>query len=395
MTEKFVSCASAFTSGDVEMFSQKYCVGTNGEAPVLSQNQSTKNDAQWNVNDQCLQGSAGPLCAVCGDEYVKVGENCVPCPGGANYMAPAMTLLCQCFVLFLIAFILIYRTQGHHKKKDISSTKTEIKILVSWLQILSVISQTFDSVKWTPGFTSVSQSTNIVNLDVTALFGNIPAACTMAIPFMSKFAVSASAPIGFTLAIKFGELLAIMLTSKKRRKTSTLTTPKKEVTKPGKKKKLNKNSTLIVAKTEKEKVQSQRSKANKIILLVMMLLYPSIANKAFLMFRCRTVDGLFMDDEGTDLKLILDKDYSVECFVGTHAQYLWVAYAAILVYAMGVPLILFFLLWNMRHHLHEKNVSEKNHHHHLEVKSRLGQFFMQCKCADDVIVGFYVHSIYP
>ena len=108
-----------------------------------------------------------------------------------------------------------------------------------------------------------------------------------------------------------------------------------------------------------------------------MLLYPSIANKAFLMFRCRTVDGL---KNGADLKMILDKDYSVECFVGAHAQYLWVAYTAILVYAMGVPMILFFLLWKMRHHLHEKNVTEDNHHHHLEVKSRLGQFFMQCKC---------------
>ena len=84
------------------------------------------------------------------------------------------------------------------------------------------------------------------------------------------------------------------------------------------------------------------------------------------MFRCRTVDGL---KNGADLKMILDKDYSVECFVGAHAQYLWVAYTAILLYAMGVPMILFFLLWKMRHHLHEKNVTKDNHHHHLEVFS--------------------------
>ena len=266
MTEKFVSCASAFTSGDVEALSLKYCVGTNGGASALDQNTSTNTTTSmspWNVNDQCKKGSAGPLCAVCDDEYVKLGDNCLPCPGGANYLAPAMTLLGQCFCLFLLALFLIYRTKGHHKKKDISPTTTEVKILISWLQILSVVSQTFDSVKWTPGFTAASQSTNIVNLDVTALFGNIPAACTMAIPFMSKFAVSASAPIGFTLAIKLGEMVAIMLTKKK--KNQPPKTPKKEVPKPGKKKK---RSTLIVAKTAAEKLQSQRSKANKIILLV-------------------------------------------------------------------------------------------------------------------------------
>ena len=110
-----------------------------------------------------------------------------------------------------------------------------------------------------------------------------------------------------------------------------------------------------------------------------MFLYPSIANQAFLMLRCRTVDGLLAETE-TDLKMILEVDYSVECFVGTHAQFVWVAFAAMLVYAMGVPTILFFLLWKARHYLHEKNVTEELLHLHLEVKSRLGNFFMQCKC---------------
>ena len=186
----------------------------------------------------------------------------------------------------------------------------------------------------------------------------------MAIPFMSTFALSTIAPVGFTLAIKFSEKVAILLTKEK----GAPAPAKNKETKPENNKKVVQKPSI--------KEESQRSKGNKIILLVLMLLYPSIANQAFLMFRCRTVAG-------TGLTSILEKDYSVECYTGSHAQYIWLAFVAILVYAVGVPMILFYLLWNMRHHLHEKNVTEKNRHHHLEVKSRLGQFFMQCKCMDN------------
>ena len=369
-TKEFVNCASAFQTGDVETLSKFYCIGTNGNASFFVPH-TTKNITSidhWNANDQCVQGSAGPLCAVCAKEYVKVGENCAPCPGGANYLAPAMTLLGECFVLFLISFILIYRTKGHEEAKELTATRVELKILISWLQILSVVAQTFDSVAWPGGFTSASQSTSVVNLDITSYVSGIGAACSLAIPFMSKFAVSASAPIGLTLAIKFGERVAIMLTG-----DSKITTVTTTVDKSGKKR----TESTVTVVTAAEKLQPQRSKANKTILMILMLLYPSIANQAFLMFRCRSVDGLL--DEKGDFILILDNDYSIECYVGDHAQYVWVAYAAIVLYAIGVPLVLFYMLWSSRMHLHEKNVKPENHHHHLEVKSRLGQFFMQCK----------------
>ena len=86
-------------------------------------------------------------------------------------------------------------------------------------------------------------------------------------------------------------------------------------------------------------------------------------------FRCRTVGGL------GDMQ-ILEKDYSVECYVGAHGQYLFVAGAGIVVYALGVPIMLFYLLWSNRSHLHDQT-HEK---FHREIRSRLGNFFLQCEC---------------
>jgi len=138
-TDKFVSCTSAYKTGDVQGLAKFYCVG--GEIQIDIDN-STVIDIPWYPNDQCVTGSSGPLCAVCAEDFVKIGNDCRPCPGGANYLAPAMTLVGQCFLIFCITLLIICKTHAH-KTAKIKQTVTEIKILVSWLQILSVVAQTF------------------------------------------------------------------------------------------------------------------------------------------------------------------------------------------------------------------------------------------------------------
>ena len=364
-TEEFVGCESAFLTGDVETLAEYYCIGTASAS--ASTNTSISNaSGWWEADDQCVTGSAGPLCAVCSTDFVKIGEECTSCPGGANYLAPAVSLLTQCCLLFLISLVLIYKTKEHKKtnkdtnpNEDVHPVQTEVKILVGWLQILSVITKTFDSVSWPSGFTSASQSTSVVNLDMSQLLSSA-GACTLSIPFMGKFAISTSSPVGFLLSIKLAECVAICLSRKRQLPTHT-----------------KGDEQAAAAAKAKEQLQAQKSSANKTILLILLLLYPSIANQAFLMFRCRSVEGL-MNDDGSSEKMILDKDYSIECFVDTHAKYLFVAFAAIIIYAMGVPITLFYMLWNNRKHLHE-HMSEEKYQHHLEVRSRLGQFFLQCK----------------
>jgi len=310
----------------------------------------------WDPNDQCVEGSGGPLCAVCSENFVKIGDECKPCQGGADYFAPAMTLLSSCVLVFGITALIICRTHAH-KEKKVSELATEVKILVSWLQILSVVSQTFDSVQWPSRFTSASQGANIVNLDLSFLMASA-GACKLALPFMGKFVVSAATPFGLILSVKLAEFVGVRCSgTKKEAETEDKQDKEDEIVKE--------EERLHPAH---EKLEAQKSASAKMIITLLLLLYPSIANQAFTMFRCRTVDGL-----GT--KQILEKDYSVECYVGDHAQYLFVAIAAIVVYAVGVPVALYYMLWNNRHHLHDDDGIISNRE--KEVRSRLGNFFLQ------------------
>ena len=343
-TDLFVDCRTAYKTGDVDALAKKYCVGGNS---VKGGNVSSA---------ACLEGSSGPLCGVCVEDYVKIGDDCKPCPGGAKYLAPVMALLGSCVAVFLVTLIMICTTHGH-KEENVSAFMTEIKIIVSWLQILSVVAQTFDSVKWPSGFTSASQSMNVVNLDLS-FFLSSAGACTMAIPFMGKFAVSAASPIGFILSVKLAQIVGMTLSRGKKIKKKSEKKEKNE----------KKKSSQERLHPDVEKPQAQKSTADKMIITLLLLLYPSIANQAFTMFRCRPVGGL------GDIK-ILEKDYSVECNVGAHGQYIFVAIAAIVVYALGVPIMLLYLLWSNQSHLHDPTHIK----HHREVRSRLGGFFLQCE----------------
>jgi hypothetical protein len=210
----------------------------------------------------------------------------------------------------------------------------------------------------------MSQSTSIVNLDLSFLFSSV-GACTLALPFMGKFAVSATTPFGLILSVKLAQFLGVTLSRRKAAKEAQLD-KELETT--------DNDSSHERLHPAKEKLQAQKSAADKMIITLLLLLYPSISNQAFTMFRCRTVGGL-MNDLGLEQKQILEADYSVECYVGGHRQYLFVAGAAIVIYAIGVPVILFYMLWSNRSHLHDETHAK----FHLEVRSRLGNFFLQCK----------------
>ena len=115
-------------------------------------------------------------------------------------------------------------------------------------------------------------------------------------------------------------------------------------------------------KDQIERRQAQRNKGDKIALLVLLLVFPGIVNQAFSVFRCRTFAGV----EGQ----FMEKDLSVKCYVGEHATYMILAGIAIAVYACGVPLLLFVILYTNRNHLHDHQSDT-----HALVFDRLGQFY--------------------
>jgi len=83
------------------------------------------------------------------------------------------------------------------------------------------------------------------------------------------------------------------------------------------------------------------------------------------MFKCTRFRGI-------DDVVLLVVDYSVQCHQDEHATFTVVAIVFLIVYIVGIPFIMFMLLWWHRKHLHDVN-SKK----HLMVKNALGGLYLQ------------------
>jgi hypothetical protein len=296
-------------------------------------------ESTWNSNTQCLQGYRGVMCGECDNDYVRLGENCNFCPGGSSITGAIISMLTTCFILFLIAFIVVKKTSALTKHKG-TTTKVKIgaqvKILASWLQIFSTLTKTFDSVPWGDSFTGYSQgSGSVVNFDISWFTSS--AVCTLSLPFLQQFAVSAIFPICVYIAIKLATYLAML--------------------------------GVVNTTEDPNRREAKEAKSYVMFIMLIMMLFPSIANKSFTVFRCTKIDGLDYQ--------VLNEDFSVECWSnkpekGYHLTYIAVAIACIIVYAFGVPFGIFIQLYRNREHFH---ATDSDNHH--MVHSKLGNFYTQ------------------
>ena len=167
----------------------------------------------WSSDHQCLQGYRGILCGACDNDYVRLGDTCVSCIGGASIVGAVTSMLLSCFVIFLFSFVVLKKVKvlkKHGLKSKMVEISAQIKIFASWLQILSVLATTFDAVPWGSSFTSFSQNSGaVVNLDVSFITSS--AACSLSLPFLHKFGLSALFPLGTSLVIKLAQFLILKM----------------------------------------------------------------------------------------------------------------------------------------------------------------------------------------
>ena len=122
-------------------------------------------------------------------------------------------------------------------------------------------------------------------------------------------------------------------------------------------------------KNKKEKLQRGIELKYQLLLLGVLFLYPGLATTIFSVFRCKTIDGI----DGQ----VLVADFSIRCFEPTHYLYLIVASAFLGLYIIGIPFIMFLMLWRNRKHLHAKEEDKEVTKEHLTVKARYGGLYLQ------------------
>ena len=82
------------------------------------------------------------------------------------------------------------------------------------------------------------------------------------------------------------------------------------------------------------------------------------------MFKCQKIEGI-------ELPLLV-QDFNVTCYQGEHDLYMFLAIAFMILYIVGIPLMMFMLLWRHRSHLHDEESPK-----HRWVKTALGGMYAQ------------------
>ena len=97
-------------------------------------------------DEQCLDGYSGALCLVCATNYVKQGTTCTECSGGASFLNAFLSMIgfaAAVFLLLLVVFLLAPSRKNADKGSGIFG---QIKIILSFMQILAAVPGVFDNV---------------------------------------------------------------------------------------------------------------------------------------------------------------------------------------------------------------------------------------------------------
>ena len=191
----------------------------NASSGNVSQCRRSSSELKWNPNDQCAVGYKGPLCMICDSDrgFLRRGENCEYCSSGKSDPVGAIIfLIVASFILMVVVFGVASHTKHvmdmDNRRQLHELDRSAIKILIGYMQILSVMTQSFSSTSWPDEFTAFSTNLGFVNFDLGFMMPF--AACTLAVPFNVKLIIHLITPIAFLLAIQIGTKLAIVLNFK-------------------------------------------------------------------------------------------------------------------------------------------------------------------------------------
>ena len=120
----------------------------------------------------------------------------------------------------------------------------------------------------------------------------------------------------------------------------------------------------------KELQQHRKAQTLKLLIGLVLFMYPGLATRCFQMFKCSSFDGVAYD--------VLEADPSMVCYGDDHFVYLILSFVFIFIYVIGIPLTMFVVLWRNKKHLYVKEGKEATERQ-KEVEFELGGMYTQCK----------------
>jgi hypothetical protein len=123
---------------------------------------------------------------VCSPDYVFQSEECIPCAGGAVFRNTFMAMLSLCLLIFCLVVIILFCSVSAKRAKKSKRYFGQMKILLTFIQILASMPGVYDNVPWPEQFIQFTMPFTFFNLDLTFFLG---AYCTLSIPFLDQFII--------------------------------------------------------------------------------------------------------------------------------------------------------------------------------------------------------------
>ena len=324
------ACSEGYSAIVGDSLARQRCCAMNATTNV-----STCRGERFNHTDeQCSEGYSSALCLACADNFVMVAGSCVPCEGGASLEAAFIVAGVSCAPVMLIVLTLLLLKSAEKNVEVANGIVGQLKIMLSFMQILSALPMVLDGVPWPLDFVRMAVPLGLVNLEMFSIIES-DERCRLIVPFLDQFVVHMAYPA----MLLFTTISAYTMANVVARFSPCLDN------------------------TERAK-QQRVAKTSKFVILGTLMVYPGLATRIFTVFRCKEISGV----EG----FVLEADVTQPCFEGVHAEFQIAALVFLGAYILGVPLLIFVVLWSKRRSLHDES-----HPKNQETQYELGGLYLQ------------------
>jgi hypothetical protein len=148
-TDIFADCRKGYRGSEAAEKARARCCPPGKCRPeaLLNGNNTMFDDP----NEQCLEGFSGALCLVCAEDYVALRGSCEPCPGGAMFANAAIATASVCVFVAFVVLVVLLCAPSEKRQNELEGTWSyfgQLKIILSFVQILAAIPGVYDHVPW-------------------------------------------------------------------------------------------------------------------------------------------------------------------------------------------------------------------------------------------------------
>ncbi len=279
------------------------------------------------VDGGCAANRAGPLCAVCADGYREdtTGQACSPCPSHSAAVGGSIGFTILIIAALLCVFYAMWIAESKHIRKNdpwkkVKPYTKEARVAPSWTYNFKLILGYFQvatsllglaDIPWPTYFTRFIRYFDFVNFDFVP-WGSVE--CVATLTFYDKLLLYAILPpcvLALLAAVPYTLLY------------------------------VQDRMDFSDSPTWRIQRKLRRRKVMKLLVFALFLMYPTISARVLSFFVCRDINGT----------RYLAADFHLECNDSDWSRNVPLAIICLLVYPIGIPLVIFIILYRNRNRL--------------------------------------------